>query len=121
VGCDRHSRGVSATFSDQITPQHLLTLQGSYATATSLRYNNSGIGHTNGPVGYLVNGNDPYSGVCYTLTGTPVVGCNQAGTPGKAPGNAIQPILAVPYAANGTPSGLATFPFTMYFEARVKI
>ncbi len=80
-----HTRGVSAMFSDQLNSQHLLTVQGSYITASSLRYNNSGIGFgLNTPSGYLVNGNNPYNGTCYTLTGAPLVGCNFAGKPGTA-------------------------------------
>ena len=82
-----HSRGLSATFSDQINAQNLLSLQGSYTTATSVRFNNSGIGHVNGAVGYLVDGNNPGSGVCYTPTGTAVPGCNYAGTAGTAFGD----------------------------------
>jgi TonB dependent receptor/Carboxypeptidase regulatory-like domain/TonB-dependent Receptor Plug Domain len=98
---DSHTRGVSATFTDQVTSQHLLSFQGSYTTATTLRDNNKTVnnGYTYtlqqgaglyGPltlnqytvVGMLVNGNDPYSGVCYTPAGAPV-GCYNAG--GTAP------------------------------------
>ncbi|MBV8579095.1 MAG: TonB-dependent receptor, partial [Candidatus Eremiobacteraeota bacterium] len=61
---DSHTRGASMTFSDQITPQHLLTAQGSYATATTLRDNNTTFA---GPahVGFLVDSSNPYSGLCY--------------------------------------------------------
>jgi TonB dependent receptor/Carboxypeptidase regulatory-like domain/TonB-dependent Receptor Plug Domain len=93
-----HTRGVSALFSDQITDKHLLSVQGSYTTASSMRYNNSGIGYSNStPVGYLVNGNDPYSGVCYTTSGTAVPGCNFAGKPGTAFGD-----FTLGQAVNGT-------------------
>ena len=61
---DSHSRGVSAQFSDQLNSQHLLTLQSSYTTASTMRYNNSGIAQTGG-VGYLVDGTNPYTGTCY--------------------------------------------------------
>jgi outer membrane receptor protein involved in Fe transport len=72
-----HTRGVSAIFSDQVTPQHLLSLQGSYVTSSSLRYNNSGIGLTpSRAIGYLVNGNDPYNGTCYSITGVAAPGCS---------------------------------------------
>ena len=69
-----HTRGVSAQFSDQLNSQHLLSLQGSYTTATTLRDNNSGIGRT-GNVGWLVSSADPTSGVCYNGLGQPVIGC----------------------------------------------
>ena len=67
---DSHTRGVSAQFSDQLNAQHLLSIQGSYTTASTMRYNNSGIGN-NPTVGYLVNANNPYSGVCYNGTANP--------------------------------------------------
>jgi hypothetical protein len=61
---DSHTRGVSAQFSDQLNAQHLISVQGSYTTASTMRYNNSGIG--NDPtVGYLVDSTNPYSGICY--------------------------------------------------------
>jgi hypothetical protein len=71
-----HTRGVSATFTDQISSQHLFSVQGSYTTATTLRDNNRTLnnGYTYTPnfygpttlnqytvVGMLVNGNDPYT------------------------------------------------------------
>jgi hypothetical protein len=61
---DSHSRGVSAHFSDQINSQHLISLQGAYTTASTMRYNNSGIAQTGG-VGYLVDATNPYAGTCY--------------------------------------------------------
>jgi len=86
---DSHSRGLSVQFSDQITSQHLLSLQGSYTTASTMRYNNAGIGQR-GSVGYLVDSSNPYGGTCYnpdfdatsgaylgTKTSAP---CNQAGS-----------------------------------------
>ncbi len=86
---DSHSRGVSAQFSDQLNSAHLLSLQGSYTTASTMRYNNSGIAQT-GPVGYLVDASQPYSGVCYNPAFDPVTGaylgtktaapCNQGGS-----------------------------------------
>jgi len=73
-GLSSHTRGISATFSDQLNAQHLLSVQGSYTSSRTLRDNNSGIGRT-GAVGWLVSSAAPLSGVCYSATGAPVVGC----------------------------------------------
>ncbi|MBV8368667.1 MAG: TonB-dependent receptor [Candidatus Eremiobacteraeota bacterium] len=67
---DSHTRGVSAQFSDQLNAQHLLSVQGSYTTATTMRYNNQGIG-TNPVAGLLVDSTNPYSGICYDGTANP--------------------------------------------------
>ncbi len=78
------ARGFSASFADQINDKNLLSLQGSYTTANSTRYNNSGIGFGTGTtVGYLVDGADPYNGVAYNITGGAVPGAqyNAAGLP----------------------------------------
>ncbi len=69
-----HTRGASAQYSNQLNSQHLLSIQGSYTTATTLRDNNSGIGQT-GNVGWLVSSAAPTSGICYSATGAPIVGC----------------------------------------------
>jgi hypothetical protein len=86
---ESHTRGVSAQFTDQITPQHLLTVQGSYTTATTLRDNNTEM--LNGEfgsnslsfrttVGVLVNGSNPYNGVCYNYSGAAVNCYNASGS-----------------------------------------
>jgi hypothetical protein len=69
-----HTRGASAQYSNQLNAQHLLSIQGSYTTATTLRDNNTGIGQT-GNVGWLVSSAAPTSGVCYSAAGAAVVGC----------------------------------------------
>jgi hypothetical protein len=71
-----HTRGVSATFSDQITPAHLLTLQGSYTTSRSLRDNNTQMFNNfgldkRGLFAVAVDGSHPYNGLCYTAAGAP--------------------------------------------------
>jgi hypothetical protein len=68
-----HTRGVSGTFSDQLGSKNLLTLQGSYTTATTLRDNNfqmySGGGLSpESAFAVLVNSKDPLGGVCYDAT-----------------------------------------------------
>lgn len=79
-----HSRGFSASFADQINDKNLLSLQGSYTTASTTRYNNFGIGQgTDTTVGYLVDGANPYNGVAYNIAGGAVPGAlyNAAGLP----------------------------------------
>ena len=71
-----HTRGVSATFTDQINSQHLLSLQGSYTTSTSLRDNNTqqfnggGLGRRS-LFAVEVDGSNPLNGICYTAAATP--------------------------------------------------
>lgn len=68
-----HTRGVSANFSDQINEQNLLSIQGSYTTASSIRDNNTQMVNAFGTRSrgfVLVNSNDPLSGYCYTSAGT---------------------------------------------------
>jgi hypothetical protein len=74
---DSHTRGVSAQFSDQLNSQHLLSIQGSYTTATTLRDNNTSFigGSPNqepptnfdkySVAGVLVDSSNPGNGVCY--------------------------------------------------------
>jgi outer membrane receptor protein involved in Fe transport len=71
-----HTRGGSLEYSNQVNAQNLITFQTNYSTATSYRFNNSGIGMgLSTPFAYLVNGNNPYNGVCYTAAGAAVRGC----------------------------------------------
>ncbi|MBV8727368.1 MAG: TonB-dependent receptor, partial [Candidatus Eremiobacteraeota bacterium] len=89
-----HTRGISASFADQINPQHLLQLQGSYSTASTVRDNNSSFFNGGGSVA-LVNANNPNAGICYDptfMTNNPV-SCNNGGTQLLAPG---QPLPAIP-------------------------
>ncbi|HTW83780.1 MAG TPA: TonB-dependent receptor [Candidatus Sulfotelmatobacter sp.] len=72
-----HTRGLSLEFSDQLNSQHLLTVQGNYTTATSVRDNNSFYANQPGTyAGYMVNGSNPYNGTCYGAGGVAYVGCN---------------------------------------------
>jgi hypothetical protein len=70
-----HTRGVSAQFTDQLGSNNLLSIQGSYTTANSLRDNNGQI--YNGisgslartVLGALVDSSNPFDGLCYTASG----------------------------------------------------
>ncbi|MEO9262653.1 MAG: TonB-dependent receptor, partial [Candidatus Baltobacteraceae bacterium] len=64
---ESHTRGLSATFAKQLNPQNLLQIQGSYATASSLRSNNTQMGNGSQVLGLVVNANDPFGGLCYAL------------------------------------------------------
>jgi hypothetical protein len=106
-----HTRGVSATFSDQLNSQHLLSVQGSYTTSSTLRDNNSGIGQT-GNVGWLVSSAAPLSGVCYTNAGLPVNGCgagSQTFTLRQAFNNTVTPANTI----NGGVCGTGTCQYLL--------
>jgi hypothetical protein len=101
-----HAKGVSLEYSNQITPQHLLTLQGSYTTASSIRDNNTQmVNGLFGPnsvnartvIGAVVNAGNPLAGYCFTPAGA-VASCAlvRPSTPGAAQ------FATIGQAANGT-------------------
>jgi len=62
-----HTRGLSASFTKQFGPKHLVELQGSYTTSKSLRlYSQQPFGKAD-KFAVLVNPNDLTSGTCYAL------------------------------------------------------
>ena len=65
-----HTRGVSASFTRQFSQKHLVQLEASYVTATSLRMNNTQMYGSADAFAALVNPNDLTSGTCYSLSGT---------------------------------------------------
>jgi hypothetical protein len=79
-----HTRGVSAQFQDQINEQNLVSLQGSYVTASTIRDNNTQVynnfaafgGPNRTTAAIVVNAADPYSGFCYGASGGAPVTCN---------------------------------------------
>ena len=83
-----HTRGLSAQFEDQVDSQNLVTVQGNYTTASTIRDNNTQMynnfpafgGPNRTTAAVVVNAADPYSGLCYGpssngLKGQPV-SCN---------------------------------------------
>jgi Carboxypeptidase regulatory-like domain/TonB dependent receptor/TonB-dependent Receptor Plug Domain len=73
VGCcspdyelNSHTRGGSIQFQDQINPQNLVSVQGDYVTASSVRDNNSFYGVPGENAAPIVSAANPYGGVCYT-------------------------------------------------------
>ena len=65
-----HTRGLSATFADQIDARNLLQLQGSYTESIATRvYNEQMFGEADA-FAILVNKNDLTSGTCYGLNAT---------------------------------------------------
>ena len=66
---DTHTRGVNATFADQLNDKNLVTLVGSFTTASSLRVNNSQMYNGRQPFALVVAANDPTSGICYGVNG----------------------------------------------------
>ena len=70
---NNHTRGVSLSYTDQLSPQHLLEAEASYTTSTGARtYNEQmfAFGYSYGNAfAVLVNRNNPFSGTCYNLNG----------------------------------------------------
>ncbi len=64
---DTHTRGLSATFADQLSSQHLLNVLGSVTTATSLRDNNSSVPNAGRTMALVVSSAAPASGICYSV------------------------------------------------------
>ncbi len=65
-----HTRGVSAMFADQLSPQHLLQVQGNYTTATAIRDNNTQMYNATNNFAVLVDPNHPTTGICYAAATT---------------------------------------------------
>src|SRR5690349_18231040 len=81
-----HTRGLSGQFQDQISPQHLISFQGSFTTARIVRDNNGFYG-VGGSQAVVVNTADPYGGYCFSPYGSSagVVNCHR-NTIGLGPG-----------------------------------
>jgi hypothetical protein len=112
---DTHTRGVSATFADQITPQNLLQLQGSFSTADSHRLNNGTMfAGTGTNMAVMVNGSSPNSGICYNpIAGAggaaPAANCDSPYAAPSAAGAPGCPAAANPLGCPGNPTGAASF------------
>jgi hypothetical protein len=66
---NNHTRGISASYTDQINPQNLLEAEASYTTATGARiYNEQMFGYADS-FAVLVNRNAVNSGTCYAVQG----------------------------------------------------
>ena len=91
-----HTRGLSATFADQIDAHNLLELQGSYTESNATRvYNTQMFGEADS-FAVLVNRNDLTSGTCYALNGAAAplaTTCDPAGFAANA-GTAVLPTYA---------------------------
>ncbi len=93
-----HTRGISAQVQDQINQQNLVSLQGSFVTANSIRDNNTFFQAS--PLAVVVNAADPTSGYCYSAAGGAPVNCHsnettlstvQAGNAPALPGSCPNP------------------------------
>jgi hypothetical protein len=77
-----HTRGISGAFIDQINPQNLLQLQGSYTTSNALRDNNTGFldafGGGRSNFATLVSSANPTNGLCYATGGGAPIACGGA-------------------------------------------
>ena len=59
-----HTRGLALTLSDQLNSQNLLSLNGGYTYASTVRWNNSTF-NSSPSVAYAVSSANPANGVCY--------------------------------------------------------
>jgi len=85
-----HTRGLSASFADQLSAQHLLDVQASYSTASTVRNNNGTMFNTGSAA--IVGSANPNSGICYDVTGAPQ-SCSGNGAPAPLlPGTSLPPI-----------------------------
>jgi hypothetical protein len=89
---NNHTRGISAAFTDQLNPQHLLEAEASYTTATGARiYNEQMFGYGDS-FAVLVNPHALNSGTCYIATAsgtgaaTPTT-CSDGGASGVSYGS----------------------------------
>ncbi len=89
---ESHTRGLAFTYANQLSSQHLLTLDANYTTATTNRYNNTNFNNTAGTIATsLTNGTQ-----CFNYRTRAVAPCNDQSTsgtftnpePGPAFGNA---------------------------------
>jgi hypothetical protein len=66
-----HTRGASAQYVNQLSPKHLLNVEGTYSTASTVRDNNTqmfnSVSGTRGDAAQLVSAADPTSGICYNV------------------------------------------------------
>ena len=63
-----HTRGLSAEFEDQLNEQNLLSVTGSYTTASIVRDNNAFYSQAGLPAAVIVSSANPYGGLCYGTT-----------------------------------------------------
>jgi hypothetical protein len=104
-----HTRGISASLVDQLSPQHLLSLEGSYVTATSLRMNNFSMFGGTDAFAVLVNPNDLSSGTCYSIAGvTPGPATpTSCGTGNTVAVNAPASFVSLASSYGATPTGVS--------------
>lgn len=106
---NNHTRGVSLSFTDQLSPQNLIEAEGTYTTATGARiYNEQMFGYADS-FAVLVNRNNPNSGTCYALTGpssaytaTPTT-CGDGSASGVTYGKTLPAFASLSSIYGGTP------------------
>ncbi len=106
---NNHTRGVSLSFTDQLSPQNLIEAEGSYTTATGARiYNEQMFGYADS-FAVLVNRNNPSSGTCYALSGpssaytaAPTT-CSDGGASGVVYGKTLPTFASLSSIYGGTP------------------
>jgi hypothetical protein len=64
-----HTRGVAFTIEDQLNPRNLLSLNGGYTYASTIRWNNGTFNNAGSTVAYAVSSANPANGICYGAAG----------------------------------------------------
>jgi hypothetical protein len=106
---NNHTRGISAAYTDQISPQNLIEAEGTYTTATGARiYNEQMFGYGDS-FAVLVNRNKPNSGTCYAVEGsggsqvTVPTTCGDGGAGGVTYGSLLPTFASLSGIYSGSP------------------
>ena len=94
-----HTHGVSATYANQISSQHLLTAQAAVIGASNYRMNNNTMFNSGSafPFAYAVNSTSPKNGICYDVSTSPAtpISCYNAKNDALANGTLSVPCDAL--------------------------
>ncbi len=102
---NNHTRGISLSFTDQLSPAHLLEAEGTYTTASGARiYNEQMFGYGDS-FAVVVNRNDPNSGTCYAVAhgkADPTT-CSDGGASGVTYGTELPTFASLAAIYSGSP------------------
>ena len=107
---NNHTRGVSLSFADQLSPQHLLEAEGTYTTSRGARIYNEQMFDYADSFAVLVNPNALSSGTCYAVIApkkkpayTVPTTCSDGGASGVTYGNQLPTFASLSGIYSGAP------------------